>query len=174
MKRAILTFSLLTAGLMATTDFSQMTTSELIALRGSVAIEDRDAFRTEMQSRTATMTTQERDTLMASRQANGGMGRQSANAPTFASMDTDGDGKITQAELDTARANRLKANADAGKLLQNAENAPALSTIDTNGDGTIDSNEFQAHQTTQMVNRSATMGGRGMGQRGQGIGQRRP
>jgi hypothetical protein len=67
MKRAILTFSLLTAGLMATTDFSQMTTSELIALRGSVAVEDRDAFRTEMQSRTATMTTQERDTLMASR-----------------------------------------------------------------------------------------------------------
>ncbi len=172
MKRTILAISLLTVGLMATTDFSQMTTSELIALRGTVAVEDRDAFRAEMQSRTATMTTEERNALMASRQANKGMGGQGvkgANAPTFASLDTDGDGKITQAELDTARANRQKANADAGKLLLNAGNAPALSTIDTNGDGAIDASEFQAHQTAQMANRSATMG-KGQGMNAQRVG----
>ncbi len=177
MKRTILAISLLTVGLMATTDFSQMTTSELIALRGTVATEDIDAFRTEMQSRTATMTTEERNALMASRQATGGMGGQGvqgANAPTFASLDTDGDGKITQAELDNARASRQQANADAGKLLLNADNAPDLSTIDTNGDGAIDATEFQAHQTTQMANHSATMGqrmGAGAGT-GAGTGQR--
>ena len=183
MKKTILAISLVTATLMAT-DFSQMTTQELINLRGTVAVEDRDAFRTEMQSRMATMTTEERNTLRASRQANGGMGGQGmnrANAPTFETIDANGDGKITQAELDTARADRMKANADAGKALQNAGNAPALSTIDTNGDGFIDSTEFQAHQTAQMANHTQ-MGqgqgrgqgmGQGMGHRGQGMGQGR-
>jgi hypothetical protein len=178
MKKVILTFSLLTAGLMATTDFSQMTTSELIELRGKVAIEDREAFRAEMRSRVATMSTEERNAFIASRQANRGMGGngrvQGVNAQTFASIDTDGDGKITQAELDTARANRIKANTDAGKLLQNVSNAPTLSNIDTNGDGAIDANEFQAHQTAQMAQRQGMRRGRQVKTQRVGGGHSRP
>ena len=104
MKRAILTFSLLTAGLMATTDFSQKTTSELIKLWGKVAIEDREAFRAEMRSRVATMSTEERNAFIASRRANcccRGRNRrvQDVNAPTFASIDTNGDGAIDANEF---------------------------------------------------------------------------
>jgi|GEM_PF-3408808 len=168
MKKTLFLISIAVAGVMATTDFSQLTTEELINLRGQVAPEDREAFRAEMQSRVATMTAEERATLQASRQIKGNMRGQGANRatpPTFESIDTDGDGKITQAELDTARANRMQTNSNAGRLLQNAGNAPSLSTIDTNRDGVIDANEFQAHQTTQMATQQ------GMGMRS-GSGQR--
>jgi hypothetical protein len=36
MKRVILAISLVTVGLLATTDFSQLSTEELIALRGTI------------------------------------------------------------------------------------------------------------------------------------------
>ncbi len=177
----------LAMSLMAT-DFTQMTTQELTAMRGTVAVEDREAFRAEMQSRIANMTAEERATLKATRQATGqqlrdgsgagkglgqgkkGMGKR--NMPTFADFDTDSDGKITQVELEAARTAKMTENAEAGKLLKNAGNAPEFSTLDTNGDGSLDATEFQVHQTTQMENRMNQMGGQGMqnGNRGQGQG----
>ncbi|NOZ90750.1 MAG: DUF1104 domain-containing protein [Epsilonproteobacteria bacterium] len=163
MKKIILAISLVTVGLLATTDFSQMTTDELIAMRGTVAVEDRDAFRTELQSRLSTMTAQERDALKASRQTTGrgtaqGAKGGKANAPTFESIDADGDGKITQAELDAIRESRMEANSADGKLLKNVGTAPDLSTIDTNGDGVIDSTEFQTYQTSNMNNNASQRG----------------
>jgi len=175
MKKTIILMSITVASLMATTDFSQLSTQELINLRGQIAPEDRDAFRTEMQSRIANMTAEERATLQASRQINSAT-QQNINRqtpPTFESIDTDGDGKITQAELDSARASKIQANSDAGRLLQNINSAPNLTIIDTNKDGVIDSSEFQAYQTSQIATRSSQMSTQGVGMRaGGGQGQR--
>ena len=85
--------------------------------------------------------------------------------PTFADFDADGDGKITQTELETAQANKMTNQTKEGKLLKNAQNAPAFSTLDTNGDGSLDTAEFEAHQATAMKNHKRPMMGQGMGQR---------
>ena len=44
-------------------DYSQMSTEELSALRGSIVEEDREAFRSEMQKRVEAMTAEERVTF---------------------------------------------------------------------------------------------------------------
>ncbi len=155
MKKIVLAISVLTLGLMAT-DFTSMTTDELIALRGTVAVEDRDAYRAEMQDRMTTFTPEQQDALRNSRSSQGrgmGQGQQSTQPilANFSSIDSDGDGQITQAELDTFRAEQQANNAEDGKLLQNIDNAPSLASIDTNGDGVIDSSEFEAHQSAQMA-----------------------
>jgi hypothetical protein len=181
MKRAILTVGLLGMSLWGV-DFSQMTTEQLIDMRGTVLVEDRDAYQSEMQSRLSTMTTDERASFTASRQATGlgaRTGVVGANQPQFSTIDTNNDGQISVAELESARAARLEANAADGRALQNADNAPDFSAIDANGDGFVSQDEFTAVQATMAANRSANGGGmglgRGQGQRGangQGQGQR--
>ncbi|SFP01723.1 DUF1104 domain-containing protein [Hydrogenimonas thermophila] len=52
-----------TAGLLNATDFSSMTTEDLLNLKGSVPVEERDAFRTEMQSRISNMSADEKAAL---------------------------------------------------------------------------------------------------------------
>jgi len=59
MKKIVLGLAVLGLSLVAA-DFSQMSTEELVALKGTVAVEDRDAFRTKMQSRLLAMTPEER------------------------------------------------------------------------------------------------------------------
>ncbi len=160
MKRSILLTSFLALSLWAV-DFSQMTTEQLIQMRGSVAVEDRDAYRAQMQSRLQNMTQEERAAFMASRQVSGMGGNMGADRPTFTQLDSDGDGKITQSELEAAQAARMEAKAAQGRLLKNAGNAPAFSTLDTNGDGSIDANEFQAQQQAAMQSRMKNMRQRG-------------
>jgi len=162
MKKTVLTLGFLTLSLMAT-DFSSMTTDELINLRGTVAVEDRADFRAEMQSRVATMSTEERASFRASRQASSQM-----TPPTFSSVDKDGNGKITQSELDSARADRMATRSAEGKAMKNAGNAPSLATLDTNGDGAVDATEFASHQTAQMENRTSQHGQGAKGGHGQG------
>lgn len=70
MKKIILAATLLSVGLFAV-DYTQMTTEELNAMRGTIAVEDRDAFRAEMQSRMQAMTTEERQAYIEQRQASG-------------------------------------------------------------------------------------------------------
>ena len=60
---AILTGCVLATGLWAT-DFSSLTMEELVALRGKVPVEERDAFRAEMQKRMQSMTAEERQKYM--------------------------------------------------------------------------------------------------------------
>ncbi len=64
MKKLILTAGLLTIGLMAT-DFTQLSTEELAALRGTVAVEDRASYREELQGRLASLTQKEREAFMS-------------------------------------------------------------------------------------------------------------
>jgi hypothetical protein len=71
MKKLLIAMILATMSLMAT-DYSQMTMEELNALRGTLPIEERDAFRAEMQSRIQAMTPEEQAAFRASRQASQG------------------------------------------------------------------------------------------------------
>ncbi|QOR62160.1 DUF1104 domain-containing protein [Sulfurovum sp. ST-21] len=74
MKKLILTISMLTVGL-AATDFSQMTMEQLNAMRGTVATEERDAFRAEMQNRLKAMSPEERQAYAAARRKNADKGQ---------------------------------------------------------------------------------------------------
>lgn len=59
MKKIIIGISMVAMSLMAV-DYSQMTMEEMNSLRGTIAAEDRDAFRADMQSRMQAMTPEER------------------------------------------------------------------------------------------------------------------
>jgi len=66
MKKIVLIAALMGVGLYAT-DFSQMTTDELFAMRGSISAEERDAFKAEIQSRMQAMSDEERQAFMSQR-----------------------------------------------------------------------------------------------------------
>ncbi len=56
-------------------DFSGYTTEKLIEMRGTVAVEQRDAFRAEMKKRIKTMTPEQKELFMQSKQKRSGMGQ---------------------------------------------------------------------------------------------------
>jgi hypothetical protein len=85
-----------------------------------------------------------------------GMGQGMMNRPSFSDFDLNGDGVVPEAEFDQARAERMKQNAEAGKMMKNAGNAPAFSDIDANGDGNVTADEFTKHQATQMQQKMGT------------------
>ena len=73
MRKLFIAMLLATMSLMAV-DYSQMTMEELNAMRGTVPVEERDAFRAEMQSRISAMTPEEQAAFRESRQAMQGQG----------------------------------------------------------------------------------------------------
>jgi len=192
MKRIFLAITVLTLGLMAT-DFSSMTTEELIALRGTVSADEIDAYREEMQSRIPTLTPEQQELLRSSRQGQGAGGAGTSTTTTktpitFSDIDSDGDGKITEEELDTYKEERVSENLADGKLAKNIDSVLSFDSIDTNGDGEIDQTEFDAYQSTHSLgaNSASQQGtiqhaqgvGGGMGQHlgtggGQGMGRNR-
>jgi len=62
MKRIILA-TILATGMLSATDFTSLSTTELIELKGTVAAEDREAFQTELQSRISTLSVEDREAL---------------------------------------------------------------------------------------------------------------
>ena len=62
MKRVILA-AILAAGALNATDFSSMSTEDLVSMRGTVTTEEQADFRAELQSRVSSMTTDEREEL---------------------------------------------------------------------------------------------------------------
>lgn len=68
---------------------------------------------------------------------------------SYASFDTDGNGKITKVEFEETQAKRMAAQAEAGRMMRNAANAPQFSDIDANQDGIIDQAEFAKHQASR-------------------------
>ncbi len=158
MKRLI-TIALLASGAFAA-DFSQMSTEEMMNMRGSVPMADSPTFQQEMQKRMQSMSPQERQKYKGMRGQGQGMGQGMGmgqncvkNQPTFAEYDLNNDGAITQKELEEARAKRMSKNAKDGKMLRNAGNAPAFATMDKNNDGILNQEEFRLHQTEQMKNK---------------------
>ena len=76
---------------------------------------------------------------------------QGRDMPSFSFFDADGDGKITEQELNDGRAKRQAQKKSEGKMLRNAQSAPSFSDIDTNGDGVISKEEFEAHQKARRA-----------------------
>ena len=72
---------------------------------------------------------------------------QGRDMPSFSFFDANGDGKISEQELNDGREKRRAKKASEGKMLRNAANAQSFSEIDTNGDGFISPEEFAAHQS---------------------------
>ncbi|MGW8169366.1 MAG: EF-hand domain-containing protein [Sulfurovaceae bacterium] len=82
-----------------------------------------------------------------------GMGGKSMmQMPTFGEFDTNGDGYITEKELQDGRAKRMAQRAKEGRMMKNAANAPSFTDIDLNKDGKISPEEFEKHQTMHMQN----------------------
>lgn len=168
MKKIMIISALACMALWAT-DFSQMSTEELMNMRGTVPLDERPAFQQEMQKRMQTLTPEERQKYMGAGQGKGmgngmgqgkgmgnGMGQGMMNRPSFSDFDLNGDGVVPEAEFDQARAERMKQNAEAGKMMKNAGSAPAFSDIDANGDGNVTADEFTKHQATQMQQKMGT------------------
>lgn len=67
MKKFILGLIVLSS-LVYATDYTSLSTEDLVALRGTVPVEDRDVFKSEMQSRASTLTYDEKVALGIPRQ----------------------------------------------------------------------------------------------------------
>ena len=68
------------------------------------------------------------------------------NMPAFADFDLDGDGAISESELNQGRAKRMSEMAAEGRQMKHASEAPLFSDIDSDGNGGISEQEFAAHQ----------------------------
>ena len=158
MKKLVLVALLATAAW--SVDYSQMSTAELMSMRGTLSSADRPAFKAEMQKRMQSMSPEERQQMMQGRGMGQGKGKGQGNAqkgmqnrPTFETFDTNGDGKLTEKEFYDAQAAHMTQKANEGKMMKNAGNAPTFDSIDTNGDKVVTSAEFSAHQAERMKNK---------------------
>lgn len=87
---------------------------------------------------------------------------QGRSMQSYADLDGDGNGKVTQEEFQSMQQARMAAKAEAGRMMRNAGNAPQFSDMDTNGDGNLDKGEFQTHQAKQQAKNQGKKG-RGQG-----------
>jgi len=147
MKKIVLAFGFLTLGLMAT-DFSTLTLEELLALRGSVAIEDQADYQTALSALIDELSSDEVAQLLLVQPASlqGG-----ASALNLLSFDSDGDGVITEDEFDTGIAEKLESYTEEGRLLQNLDNMSDFTTLDLNGDGVLDATELPSLNLTSST-----------------------
>lgn len=67
-------------------------------------------------------------------------------APSFAEFDLNGDGILTEAEFNEARAKRIAERSQQGYPMRGLANAPTFKDFDRNGDGRVDPAEFTATQ----------------------------
>ena len=102
MKRLALAL-VFTAGLLNATDFSSMSTEDLLNLKGSVPVEERSAYRTEVHSRISNMSPDERAALGVgqSRSSNG-----SANGTAQRLRDGSGSGGMYRGSRGRGRGRR--------------------------------------------------------------------
>jgi Ca2+-binding EF-hand superfamily protein len=75
----------------------------------------------------------------------GGRGRgRGWNPPAFSDFDLNGDGSIDEPEFAEARAARVTARAEEGRMLRGMATAPPFADLDTDGDGSLTPDEFTA------------------------------
>ena len=72
-----------------------------------------------------------------------GMGR-GVDPPVFSEFDLNGDGAIDEPEFAEARAARVSARAEEGRMLRGMATAPPFADLDTDGDGRLTQDEFDA------------------------------
>jgi len=83
-----------------------------------------------------------------------------ATAPSFSDIDTDGDGKLTEAELTAAQHAHMKAMHDMNQGQGKHEGMkhgkgmkmPTFADLDLDGDGCIGPEEFTKHQAERHGN----------------------
>ncbi len=64
--------------------------------------------------------------------------------PPFSDFDLNGDGRIEEPEFAEARAARVAARAEEGRMLRGMATAPPFAEFDTDGDGSLTQEEFAA------------------------------
>ena len=79
-----------------------------------------------------------------------GMGR---NMPTFPEFDLDGDGVITEKELNEARGQRISERAKQGYPMRGLGSAPTFADMDSDGNGKLTPEEFAAGQAEHRRDR---------------------
>jgi len=67
----------------------------------------------------------------------------------FSGVDADGNGQVSQEELNRAHTERLQQRTQSENQYRYMGNAPASGDIDRNADGGVSSEEFKAHQQQQ-------------------------
>lgn len=77
----------------------------------------------------------------------------------FQSMDTDGDGVLSEQEFTQAHQQRMAARAAQGRPMRNAANAPQFIGMDLNGDGAVQPEELMQYQQQRMQQRWQSMPG---------------
>lgn len=110
MKKLLFAISIIAVSLMAE-DYSQMTLDELNSLRGTVAAENREAFRAEMQSRISEMTPEEQAAFREQRMSEKNMKVKKMNLHKASKNQAQG---VMQ---------RLKDGSGAGSMMQNKGNS---------------------------------------------------
>jgi hypothetical protein len=78
-----------------------------------------------------------------------GMGH---SMPVLADIDSDGDGFISEDELNSFRAERMAKMAQEGRQMKHAGDMPSFQDIDKDGDGRISEAEFEAHKQEHRAN----------------------
>jgi len=92
--------------------------------------------------------------------------------PSFSDFDTDQNGFVTEEELNTFRAQRMAAMAEAGKPMKGAKSMPDFNDIDTDGDGMLTAVELTAAQQAHRAKMKAAHEAHGVGHgKGHGYGQ---
>jgi len=93
----------------------------------------------------------------------------------FEAFDRDGDGRVTEPEFQSARAERRAARAAQGAPMRGAANAPPFAFFDRNGDGGLSREEFAAAHQARVEGRPGMGPGMGMGpDMGRGMGANMP
>jgi hypothetical protein len=78
-----------------------------------------------------------------------GMGH---SMPVLADIDSDGDGFISEDELNSFRGERMAKMAQEGRQMKHAGDMPSFQDIDKDGDGRISEAEFEAHKQEHRAN----------------------
>lgn len=76
------------------------------------------------------------------------------NMPSFADIDLNGDGMITEDEFAKAHAEQIAKHAQEGRKMKNMANAPSFDDLDIDDNGGVDVDEFAAHQAEHKAKMS--------------------
>jgi Ca2+-binding EF-hand superfamily protein len=92
--------------------------------------------------------------------ADGGMAK---GAPAFSEVDADGDGYVSEAELNAYHAARHQAAAEEGRPMKGMGTMPKFADIDTDGDGKLSEAELAAAHQAHMQTMHGEHAGQGKG-----------
>jgi Ca2+-binding EF-hand superfamily protein len=141
------------------TDFSKMTTDQLMNMRGKVDVDSRPAFQQEVQKRMQSMTPAQRQNYMKSNRSMR-MGKNPMRMPTFADIDTNKNGMISPKEFQkhqSMQMGRMKNTCEyrskgmMGARGKSMMKMPTFGDFDLNNDGYIIEGELQEARNKRMT-----------------------